>query len=70
MLGLEQLDITLSIDFLEKTKAFLGPNARERAFEQYHIFFLDSGALMKLDNFHERVQQGDFLYFTFVKFIQ
>eukprot|EP00095_Tigriopus_kingsejongensis_P003579 maker-scaffold140_size315649-snap-gene-2.23 protein:Tk03579 transcript:maker-scaffold140_size315649-snap-gene-2.23-mRNA-1 annotation:"conserved oligomeric golgi complex subunit 7" len=59
LLSLEQLDITLSIDFLERTKPFLGNNdGRQSAFGQFQIFFLDSGAMLKLDTFFEKVTVG------------
>ncbi|XP_059098482.1 conserved oligomeric Golgi complex subunit 7-like [Tigriopus californicus] len=60
LLHLEQLDITLSIDFLERTKVFLGSShdSHPSAFEQFHLFLLDSGAMLKLDTFYEKVKQG------------
>jgi hypothetical protein len=60
LLQLEQLDINLAIEFLEKTKPFLGEAAgrEEKVFEQHHLFLLDSQAVAKLESFHATVQKG------------
>jgi hypothetical protein len=66
LLSLEQLDITLSIEFLDRTKPFLGgvgggPNsdAALEAIQQHHIFLVDGGAeLRKMQEFHTKVKQG------------
>ncbi len=55
---MEQLDITLSIDFLECTKSFLGPDARDRVFEQHQLFLLDSQGADRLHKFYDYVKEG------------
>ncbi len=64
LLQLEQLDITLSIDFLERTKSFLGPDARDRVFEQHQLFLLDSQGMDRLNTFYEKVKQGGDPHFS------
>ena len=61
ILQLEQLDITLSIDFLERTKNFLGDHEKGRVLDQHHIFLLDSSSTSKLYGFHEKVQEGELI---------
>ena len=59
MLQLEQLDITLAIDFLERSKHFLGSEVKDaKAVDQHHLFLLESKDLSKLEEFHNKVQQG------------
>jgi len=58
LLQLEELDITLSMDFLESTKAFLGSETKDRAFDQHHLFLLDSHGLQKVEKFFSEVQAG------------
>ena len=59
LLALEQLDITLSILFLERTKHFLGPDAKDRVFDQHHVFLLDAQGMDRLEKFHANVRQGE-----------
>jgi hypothetical protein len=58
ILQLEQLDISLFIDFNDSTKSFLGPDSKDRAFDQHHLFLLDSPGMMKLEDFFTKVQYG------------
>ena len=64
LLSLEQLDITLSIEFLDRAKVSLGGGggqheAAVEAMQQHHIFLVGGGAeLRKLQEFHTKVKQG------------
>lgn len=59
LLQLEQLDITLAIDFLEHTKLFLASEGKHgKAVDQHHLFLLESQAIVKIEDFHNKVQQG------------
>ncbi len=69
-MSLEQLDITLSIEFLDRTKPFLGGggghsnDAAVEVIQQHHIFLVDGGAeLRKLQEFHTKVKQGTNIFF-------
>ncbi len=46
------------MDFLDSTKAFLGPETKDKAFDQHHLFLLDGPGLSKLESFFSNVQQG------------
>ena len=48
----------LSMDFLESTKAFLGSETKDRAFDQHHLFLLDSHGLKRVEKFFIEVQAG------------
>ena len=68
-LSLEQLDINLSIEYLDRTKPFLSASvhgadadvdAAFEAIQQHHIFLVEGGAeLRKLNEFHTKVKQGE-----------
>ena len=46
------------MDFLESTKAFLGPETKDRPFDQQHLYLLDSDGRHKLKKFSIKVQDG------------
>lgn len=60
LLNLEQIDIQISIQFLDKTKHFLSPNDHSKAIQQHHLFLLEtnSSAMKALQDFHSVVKQG------------
>lgn len=65
LLNLEQLDIDLSLQFLDRTKHFLGStNEHGKAIHQYHLFFLEtnSNGMKKLLEFHSNIKQGMFIF--------
>ena len=58
LLQLEQLDITLSIDFLDRSKSFLEGSSSSSVVDQHHLFLLDGAEMTKLEEFHQSVKQG------------
>lgn len=62
LLSLEQMDMTLAMEFLEKTKPFLAESSSsssQKAIQQHHIFLLEGQTWMKkLQSFHICVKQG------------
>ena len=48
----------LSMDFLECTKAFLGSDTKDRAFDQHHLFLLDARGQAVVEKFFSEVQAG------------
>ncbi len=47
------------MDFLDRTKDFLGPDARDRAFAQFHLFLMDTKDIASLEKFYVHVRQGE-----------
>ena len=60
LLHLEQMDINLSIAFLDKTKYFMVANDHAKAIQQHNLFLLDSNStdMKSLQEFHSVVKQG------------
>jgi hypothetical protein len=60
LLSLEQLDITLSIEFLDRCKHFMAPNEQQhsRGIQQHQLFLLENQDLRHLQDFYGQVKQG------------
>jgi len=54
-LQLENLDVTLSLSFLEATRSFLGPESGEEPLNQHHIFLLGPDGLLELTRLYGQV---------------
>ncbi len=68
LLHLEQMDINLAINFLDRTKHFLVPNEHSKSIQQHHLFLLDinSLAMKSLQEFHAQVKQGIYVNHYFI----
>jgi len=54
-LQLEQLDMTLSLTFLDATRSFLGCESGEEPLGQHHVFLLESDSLVELSQLYTQV---------------
>ena len=70
LLNLEDLDISLAIEFLDKTKPFLNVTDNAQAVQQHHLYLLDTIKMKKLVEFHARVKQNPTLFTILFKHIQ
>ena len=62
ILQLEQMDINLSISFLDRTKSFLVLHEHEKVIHQHHLYLMESAKMGQLLEFHNHVKQGTSSY--------
>ena len=70
LLNLEDLDISLAIEFLDKTKMFLNVMDNAQAVQQHHLYLLDTTKMKKLIEFHGLVKQNPTLFTSLFKHVQ
>ena len=55
LLMLEQLEVSVSTAFLESSRPYLGPDSSENPLHQHHIFLLDSGDILRLNELYSSI---------------
>jgi len=55
IMQLEELDMNLSLQFLEATRGFLGPEVGESVLDQHHVFLLDEQGIEELTELYVKV---------------